>query len=215
MKRGKTPMDQRSHPKSKFTQEEDVKLSVLVSKFKPKRIDWVFISHLMNNRNARQCKERWEKYLNPAINKNPFSPQEDLLLILKYTELGPKWVMISQFFYNRSDISIKNRFMVLKRRGLIKHTVNATKNESEVDIEEPNETQAHSPDIIEESRYVPDTTHSDADIGKQNDEKLQSKEIDDSNSNKSNVDKSIEMMNIWSSLGSMDVGFNEIDFSYF
>ena len=105
--------------------------------------------------------------------------------------------------------------MVLKRRGLIKHTVNATKNESEVDIEEPNETQAHSPDIIEESRYVPDTTHSNADIGKQNDEKLQSKEIDDSNSNKSNVDKSIEMMNIWSSLGSMDVGFNEIDFSYF
>lgn len=31
----------------------------------------------MPGRNARQCKDRWEKYLNPDINFQPFTQEED------------------------------------------------------------------------------------------------------------------------------------------
>ena len=64
----------------------------------------------MQTRNARQCKDRYTNYLSPQINLNPWSQEEDDLLIKKVNELGNKWVKISKFFIGRSDNSIKNRW---------------------------------------------------------------------------------------------------------
>jgi len=104
------------HPKVKFTNEEDQLLKEIVDQIGP--TNWSLISSKMKGRNPRQCKERWENYLSPNINHSSFAVEEDILLLQKYAEIGPKWVQISKYLQNRSDTSVKSRFMVLKRRGV-------------------------------------------------------------------------------------------------
>ena len=120
-----TPMSQpqtnqmqikKTHPKNKFTKEEDEMLIKAVASCG--KLNWRKISLMLPSRNARQCKDRWENYLDPNLNKTPFTIEEDMLLLEKHQEYGPKWVMISKFFNNRSDTSIKSRYLVLKRRGI-------------------------------------------------------------------------------------------------
>ena len=103
------------HPKQQFTIEEDMKLQSLVNNFGDK--NWDLIAKCMGNRNERQCKERWTKYLSPNINNSPWSEEEDRLLVTKIEEMGQKWVKISKFFNNRTDANLKNRWNVLVRRA--------------------------------------------------------------------------------------------------
>ncbi|OHT16621.1 Myb-like DNA-binding domain containing protein [Tritrichomonas foetus] len=91
-----------------FTKEEDQWLNYLVEKFGTK--NWNQIAEFMPMRNARQCKERFLSYLSPSINLNPWTAEEDALLIKMYNEYGPKWVKISKSFDGRSDNNLKNRW---------------------------------------------------------------------------------------------------------
>lgn len=104
------------HVKCKFTQEEDNKLVSLVQIYGQ---NWQKISIEMGNRNVRQCKERYENYLSPNVNRSQFTEEEDRLLLEKYRILGPKWVTIAKLFKGRTDSAIKSRFLLLKRRGII------------------------------------------------------------------------------------------------
>ena len=103
------------HPKSKFTLEEDNLLKQLVSQFGEN--NWYHISELMPNRNLRQCKDRWTNYLSPKINNDPWTDEEDNLLLQKFKEYGAKWVRIALSFPNRTDSNVKNRWLVLSRRS--------------------------------------------------------------------------------------------------
>lgn len=147
----------RVHPKDKFTPEEDEKLRNIV--MNSKVIDWKRIATKMGNRNPRQCKDRWTKYLNPSVNTEQFSVEEDLMLLHLYDVYGAKWVYISKFFYNRSDVSIKSRFMVLKRRGVTREFLqkgslilqdNQAKSFVPEQNEMPNSLSIVSPNIVEE-----------------------------------------------------------------
>ena len=104
------------HVKCKFTQEEDDKLLSLVQQH---GYNWQKISSEMGNRNIRQCKERYENYLSPNVNRSQFTEEEDRLLLEKYRILGPRWVSIAKLFNGRTDSAIKSRFLLLKRRGII------------------------------------------------------------------------------------------------
>lgn len=106
----------RPHPRSGFTHEEDCHLVELVRRYGTN--SWVTIASKMEKRNARQCKDRYTSYLSPNINNGPYTKEEDELLEQKYNEIGPKWVKISKFFLNRTDISIKCRWAVLNRKKL-------------------------------------------------------------------------------------------------
>ena len=104
----------RSLPKQKFTDEDDQKLRLIVQQFGTK--SWTDIAAAMGNRNPRQCKERWENYLDPTINKGPWTKAEDDLLIEKQLQLGSKWVTIARFFNRRTDAQVKNRWQLLDRK---------------------------------------------------------------------------------------------------
>jgi predicted unusual protein kinase regulating ubiquinone biosynthesis (AarF/ABC1/UbiB family) len=67
------------------------------------------------NRNSRQCKDRWEKYLSPNIDFSKWKKEDDERLIQKVQGLGFHWVKMSQYFPNRTDASIKNRWNFLQR----------------------------------------------------------------------------------------------------
>ena len=104
----------RSLPKKKFTEQDDEKLKQVIQEIGTK--SWIEVANRMGDRNPRQCKERWENYLNPSINNNPFTKEEDELLIRKQKELGSKWVTISHFFERRTDAAVKNRWQMLDRK---------------------------------------------------------------------------------------------------
>lgn len=122
------PPTKKAHPKNKFGAEEDLQLKELVRKYGEN--NWTQIAQNMPNRNARQCKERWCNYLSPNICKSPWTQDEDNLLLEKYKEIGARWVQIAKFFPQRTDISIKNRYLVLSRR--IKKKNPKTKNPNSI-----------------------------------------------------------------------------------
>lgn len=106
----------RLHPRSGFSPEEDCLLIDLVTQFGSD--SWATIASFMEGRNPRQCKDRYTSYLSPTINNSPYTEEEDILLRKKYEEFGSKWVKISKFFPNRTDISVKCRWAILNRRDM-------------------------------------------------------------------------------------------------
>ena len=94
--------------KRHFTPEEDNRLRALVEAFNES--NWASIAYFMPGRSQRQCRERYIGYLSPHLNTSAWSPEEDCLLIQKLQEYGPKWTTLVQFFKNRSDSNIKNRW---------------------------------------------------------------------------------------------------------
>jgi hypothetical protein len=100
-------------PHEKFTANEDAQLRFLVSE--AARTDWFAVAQQLPGRSARQCKDRWQKYLNPDIKRCSWTPDEDAALRKRYDELGPKWARIAAFLPNRTDYMVKNRFAQLRR----------------------------------------------------------------------------------------------------
>ena len=94
----------RSAPKQKFSPEEDELLKKLVAEYG--EFEWETIASKFNNRNARQCHDRWKFYVNPKINKAPFTEEEDCLLINLVSKYGGMWVQISKHFKNLNFLKI-------------------------------------------------------------------------------------------------------------
>ena len=101
--------------KCKLTPDEDQKLINLVMKYGSR--DWLYISQKMMTRNPRQCRERWNNYLNPNLTSEPWTTEEDRLLIAKFQEYGCHWSKISKFFSKRSHNSVRNRWQLLLRQS--------------------------------------------------------------------------------------------------
>ena len=106
----------KSHSKSKFTSEEDRQILDLVSKFGSE--NWALIASKIKGRSTRQCRERYMNYLCPSVNNSPWTDAEDKLLAEKYTLFGPHWKVIADFFPNRTDINVKNRWLRLERHRI-------------------------------------------------------------------------------------------------
>lgn len=147
---------QRIHPKVKFTHDEDILLKEIVKEFGDS--DWNLIASKMPSRNARQCRERWVNYLADNVNRSPFTPEEDLLLLQKHRDLGRRWVQISKFFDNRTDISVKSRYLVLKRRNItlesLKGSLEQCGNRSQDKSLSPNYDSTVDPDTDETDRII-------------------------------------------------------------
>lgn len=125
--------------KRKFSPDEDEHLQQLVNQYGFK--EWKTIAQNMLGRTARQCRERWRYYLHPSLKSQPWTPEEDDLLIQKYVQLGPHWAKIAKHFKHRTDISLKNRFRKIQRLS--------KKNQTEITYENNIPSLKTSRDIIE------------------------------------------------------------------
>jgi hypothetical protein len=106
-----SPAPPRGTAKRKFTPEEDDRLTAIVNQLGDS--NWKRIACYMGDRDCRQCRERWKNYLAPNVCKDPWTAEEDRLLQAKYRELGSQWAMIARFFPSRTDVNLKNRWVVL------------------------------------------------------------------------------------------------------
>ena len=86
---------------------EDVALLDMVRKY---GCNWTLIANQIEGRTGKQIRERYINKLDPKINRLKFSKEEDLLIIRKWKEIGPKWQEMSKEFQGRSENMIKNRF---------------------------------------------------------------------------------------------------------
>lgn len=103
------------HPRIRFSSEEDEQLKKLIKEYGTS--EWELISQMMPGRNVRQVKERWLNYLKPDVNKNPWTKEEEELLIKLHDKYGNKWKQISLHFHNRTEINIKSKFQKMLRHN--------------------------------------------------------------------------------------------------
>ena len=115
--------------KKKFTREEDAKLTEYVNMYGTS--NWNIIAHYFVNRSARQLKDRWFNYLDPKIDFHDWTPEEEELLLEKLVEIGKKWRVIAFFFNGRTDVHLKNRYKLMKRRECLRGNMILPKKQEE------------------------------------------------------------------------------------
>ncbi|CAH2073038.1 unnamed protein product [Thlaspi arvense] len=94
--------------KGPWTKEEDEMIVQLIQKYGPKK--WSTIARYLPGRIGKQCRERWHNHLNPAINKEAWTQEEELVLIRAHQIYGNRWAELTKFLPGRSDNGIKNHW---------------------------------------------------------------------------------------------------------
>jgi hypothetical protein len=105
-----------SHPlKRRFTPAEDAALRGLVSQFGLNH--WTRIAEFIPERTARQCRDRYEHYLESTTQSTPWTPQEDDILRNAVRDLGHRWREIAVFLPGRNANSLKNHWHKVLAKG--------------------------------------------------------------------------------------------------
>ncbi|CBI20888.3 unnamed protein product, partial [Vitis vinifera] len=105
--------------KGSWTKEEDEKMMKLVKIYGPKK--WSNIAKHLPGRIGKQCRERWHNHLNPAINKEAWTEEEDLALMHAHQIHGNKWAELTKFLPGRTDNAIKNHWNCSVKKKMDKY----------------------------------------------------------------------------------------------
>ncbi|CAK82503.1 unnamed protein product (macronuclear) [Paramecium tetraurelia] len=92
---------------------EDEQLLELV---KIHKRNWGMIASIMHWRTGKQIRERFINKLNPEIRAEPWSKEEDLIVMDAYQKYGSRWTEISKLLNGRPENMIKNRFYSFIRK---------------------------------------------------------------------------------------------------
>ncbi|OHT12606.1 hypothetical protein TRFO_03637 [Tritrichomonas foetus] len=81
--------------------------------------DWDSIAKKLGGRTPKQCHDRYINYLREGLRNDPWTQQEDEVLIKLHKEIGPKWSKMMRSLQGRSGNDIKNRWHkhLIKRAG--------------------------------------------------------------------------------------------------
>ncbi|KAI1495535.1 Homeodomain-like protein [Biscogniauxia marginata] len=106
-----------------WSSEEDERLRNAVVKHGTR---WVLVAADVSTRSGDQCAKRWNENLNPDLDRSPWSPTEDKLLLHLVDVYGRNWKFLTNnFLESRAPLALKNRHSLLMRR--VKRQVNSKK----------------------------------------------------------------------------------------
>jgi hypothetical protein len=103
-----------------WTKDEDNQLERLVATHGVGK--WAIIAKRLPGRTRHQCLKHWIQTLDPTINKTPWTPEEDKILI-EGVEAKHGWTAIARELgldktgKHRTDLQCKNRLKILKNRA--------------------------------------------------------------------------------------------------
>ena len=103
--------------KGSWTREEDEAIINFVKENGTK--NWAKLADILPGRLGKQCRERWRNHLDPNVNRSPWTPEEDQILIEMHEKLGNQWVKIAEKLNNRSDNCVKNRWNSTLKKQLL------------------------------------------------------------------------------------------------
>ena len=90
-----------------FTEQEDY---IILHSFRLMVDDWESISEQLPGRTPKQIRDRYINYLKEGLKNEPWTNEEDEILIKLFKEIGPKWSKMMPDLPGRSSNDIKNRW---------------------------------------------------------------------------------------------------------
>jgi len=124
---------QSGRKRNMWSESEDQKLLHFMSIYGTR---WAKIASHIPDRTGKQVRDRYLSVLVANINKEPWTEEEDRVILEKLEEIGPQWCRISDCFEGRTDIQVKNRYYTyLKKHGIGKDSEG--NNEDEAEIKDP------------------------------------------------------------------------------
>lgn len=98
-----------------FTPEDDARLGSLVEQYGTEA--WIKVSSELNKFTAKQCRRRYAEITNQEATPIKWSFFEDILLVEKFNEIGPRWTKLTTFFKDRTVSEVKYRMKKLQKQG--------------------------------------------------------------------------------------------------
>lgn len=109
--------DKSSLKKNKtWTRFEDQRLIAGIHKYGI--TNWTNICQFVGNGRTRgQCSQRWHRTINPLINKNYWSQDEDFRLMHAVSKYGDKsWAKVASHVTGRTDIQCRYRYQIISKK---------------------------------------------------------------------------------------------------
>jgi hypothetical protein len=72
---------------------------------------------MVPGRTGKQCRERYHNHLDETVRKEPWSVEEERMLVELQRELGNRWADFARFLPGRTDNAIKNHWNSVLRKG--------------------------------------------------------------------------------------------------
>jgi hypothetical protein len=131
--------------KGSWTRQEDETIMEFVEQYGTK--NWAKLADLLPGRIGKQCRERWRNHLDPCNNREPWTAEEDELLIALHEQHGNQWVRIATIMRGRSDNHIKNRWnsTLRKREQSLEATCKTPTKSARNAVETPQSIQQDIP----------------------------------------------------------------------
>ncbi|KAL4961541.1 uncharacterized protein BDV14DRAFT_203727 [Aspergillus stella-maris] len=99
--------------KGPWSQEENKRLHEAVARYSTV---WTEVAQVVGTRQPDQCAKRWQHFLDPGLNRNEWTPEEDDILVAEVEKRGRNWKQIvDEVLHRRSANDAKNRFTILQR----------------------------------------------------------------------------------------------------